>query len=51
MELIYNSTLKFYDIIFKNINDTFEFLNDNSKIEVISDSKLEYPYFKVKIIE
>lgn len=48
MELIYNSTLKFYDIIFKNINDTFEFLNDNSNIEVISDSKLEYPYFKVK---
>ncbi|WP_322763641.1 hypothetical protein [Staphylococcus epidermidis] len=48
MELIHNSKLKFYNIIFNKINDTFEFINNQSKIEVISNSKLEYPFFKVE---
>lgn len=48
LELVYDSSLKFYTSIFENINDTFKSLNDPYKIEVKSDSKLKYPYFKAE---
>ncbi|MBF7018018.1 hypothetical protein [Staphylococcus durrellii] len=48
MELVYDSSLKFYISIFENINNTFKSLNDQYKIEIKSDSKLKYPYFKAE---